>query len=147
MTPNQRTVLVYMPAALQELSWLDHPITDLLQEVNGMEEPEIVTYNIRLAVQELCTNIVSHAYAGQEGSITLKFTLYSDPAQVVITASDKATNTFDRGSWQAPNLDDPQVHGLGLWLIEELMDEVSYQPCAGDNRWRLVKRLPVREKV
>ena len=142
-----KTVLVHMPASLKELSWLEQPITSLLQEVVGLDEPEITTYNVRLAVQELCTNIVRHAYAGQEGSITLKFTLHPDPRHITITACDEATNTFDQDIWQPPDLDEPQVHGLGLWLISELMDEVSYQPCVGNNRWSLVKYLPSIEEA
>jgi anti-sigma regulatory factor (Ser/Thr protein kinase) len=33
------------------------------------------------------------------------------------------------------------VHGYGLFLMRSLLDEVRYEPQAGNNRWRLVKCL------
>jgi serine/threonine-protein kinase RsbW len=48
---------------------------------------------------------------------------------------------FDLDAVETPGLNEPQIHGYGLFLIQQLMDEVVYIPKPGDNRWRLVKHL------
>jgi anti-sigma regulatory factor (Ser/Thr protein kinase) len=42
-----------------------------------------------------------------------------------------------------PNLDEPSVGGLGIWLLSEIMDEVTYQTGPdGKNTLTLIKRVP-----
>ena len=40
-----------------------------------------------------------------------------------------------------PNIEEVQVRGYGLFLIHQLVDEVTYLPKMGNNQWRLVKKL------
>ena len=47
---------------------------------------------------------------------------------------------FDRDGVAEPDLDNGQVRGYGLFLIEQLMSEVIYSPVPNGNQWRLIKR-------
>jgi serine/threonine-protein kinase RsbW len=141
--PSRRAQIV-VPATLEALRQVSEAVEDFLAQVDGIEEAEIVTYNIVLAIYELCTNIVTHAYAGEVGTIGLNLLLEESPLCLVVSVRDAAPRVFDEEGWTAPDLDEPKEHGLGIWLIKQLMDEVNYQPSPGNNRWRLVKQIPQR---
>jgi len=143
-TATGKPLQIVIPATLETLRQVSATIEDYLAQIDRIEEPEIVTYNIVLAVQELCTNIVTHGYAGTSGKIAVDLELAEAPLRLVISVQDNAPHIFDKAGWTAPNLDEPKEHGLGIWLIQQLMDEVDYQPAPGNNRWRLVKQIPQR---
>lgn len=143
-TKPGKTLQIVIPATLEALRQVSETIEGYLAQVDGIEEPEIVIYNIVLAVQELCTNIVTHGYAGTSGTIAVDLGLAQAPLRLIISVRDNAPRIFDKAGWTAPNLDEPKEHGLGIWLIQQLMDEVNYQPAPGNNRWRLVKQIPQR---
>ena len=137
----RKTLYFIMPAHARNLSVVDAPLARLFDELTEMDVSEAAIYDVKLAVQELCTNIVNHAYEGEPGKIRLRITVYDEPPCVVITSQDEGLSTFNPTEWTPPTLDEPQVHGLGLYLIHQLMDEVTYQPSPGNNCWRLIKAL------
>ncbi|PLS82941.1 MAG: ATP-binding protein [Chloroflexi bacterium] len=113
----------------------------MLTRVEGLAERDIVSYNIQLAVHEACTNIVEHAYAGRnDGRIKIALMLDEQPRRLVVDIHDTG-GSFDITQAREPNLDDAQIHGYGLFLIRNLMDEMSYTPGPSNNRWHLVKHL------
>lgn len=139
----RKTLYFILPAELRNLSVVDEPLTQIFDEWEDLEVDESVIYDIKLAIQELCTNIVNHSYGGEKGKIRLRVILEDDPPSVCITSEDEGMSVFDEETWEPPALGEPQVHGFGMFLIRELMDEVSYRPSPGNNRWSLIKRLPV----
>jgi serine/threonine-protein kinase RsbW len=112
----------------------------MLGDVDGLQQREVVTYNVELAVYETCTNIVEHAYSDSSGRIEATVTLTSAPDRIVVDLLDTGTS-FDIREVPDPTLNEPQVHGYGLFLVRELMDEIIYLSDAGGNHWRLVKEL------
>lgn len=138
------SVLV-LPTDLERLAVIETQVDDLLRHAPPFAEADIVRYNIHLAVHELCVNIIKHAYEGAAGKWTLTLSLLDDPWRVEVSTCDGGSRRFDAGLWMPPDLDDLPVHGLGIFLIHSLMDEVSYAPEAECSRWRLVKRLPVAD--
>jgi serine/threonine-protein kinase RsbW len=127
-----------LPGTHKYLNMLSACLAQFLAHMplNNLEE---LSYHIQLAVHETCANIVEHAYEGTcKGRIQITLTLGERCLTVDIHDTGKA---FDPDTVAAPNLDEPQVHGYGLFLIQQLMDEVNYNPKPGDNRWRLVKYL------
>jgi serine/threonine-protein kinase RsbW len=104
-------------------------------------------YAVRLAVEEACTNIVDHGYAGTDpGPIQLTFKLkrVGDARQLIIELQDTAT-PFHPEEASAPDLlsdaEDRPVGGLGWFFIQSTMDEVRYRSEEGENCLTLVKRL------
>ena len=130
-----------LPATHKYLNVLGASLAEILARVEGLAERETSAYNVQLAVHEVCTNIVSHAYAGRSGGrIRVTLTLAFEPRRLIVELRDSGI-PFDLAAAPEPRLDEPQVHGYGLFLVRQLMDEVSYQSGARGNRWRLVKRL------
>lgn len=129
-----------LPATYKYLSVLEACIAAMLERVESIPERNILAYNVTLAVHETCTNIVEHAYDGQAGKIKAILCLADEPRRLVIDLYDTG-RSFSMPEIQPPNLEEVQTNGYGLFLIHELMDEVSYRSQPGDNRWRLVKNL------
>ena len=84
-------------------------------------------FEVRTAVDEACTNVILHAYSGQEGSITISCELQDHDFVVTIRDNGKP---FDPTSVPPPDLqadlDERRIGGLGMYLMSQLMDDVSY---------------------
>ncbi|MFJ4780174.1 ATP-binding protein [Streptomyces sp. NPDC088762] len=93
------------------------------------------TYRIRLAVDELATNIVMHGYRGGGGRITVRGR--SGPGGVQITLVDSAP-PFDPVEGRLPPArgvapQDRRIGGLGIHLALTSVDEFSYVHRDGRN--------------
>jgi anti-sigma regulatory factor (Ser/Thr protein kinase) len=136
---NQEISLV-IPAAHRYLNIISAVIAELLAREERLSEPAITSYNIQLAAQEVCANIVDHAYVGHAGQIELLLRLEAEPHQLVIELTDNGL-PFDPTGVSAPDLDELHENGYGLFLARELLDELGYERRQDTNYWRLIKRL------
>jgi len=100
---------------------------------------EQIQYNIKLAVHEICNNIIEHAYAGATGTIEIHLTVDWNPQRFVAELYDSG-RSFDPSTVVAPDLDEPHEDGYGLFLAKALMDEVHYLRHGEQNHWRLIKQ-------
>ena len=136
MTINH-SIRLDIPAKFKELSAISSLIDDVLGKVDELPNREHVIYNVQLAVQEICANVIEHAYKHDgDKRINVEFIMKSDRFEVVIV--DHGVS-FDISALPETNLDEPQIGGYGLFLARQLLDEVQYHPQPNDNRWRLVK--------
>jgi serine/threonine-protein kinase RsbW len=87
------------------------------------------TYAMQMAVDEACTNIIEHAYGGEnKGELRLSCTVKKDGLQVII---------YDQGMpfdpSQVPELDtaaplhERQTGGMGLFFIRKLVDQAEFK--------------------
>lgn len=77
--------------------------------------------DIKVAVSEACTNVVRHgvkALNGYEVSCEMK------EDRLVISIVDEAGG-YDVSGYQTPEPDHPKEGGLGIFIIQALMDEVD----------------------
>lgn len=95
------------------------------------------SYKLRLAIDEVATNIIVHGYAeaGLAGDITIKAEV--SPERLVIRLEDRAI-AFDPTSQQQPDcLDLPlqqrQIGGLGVFLAVDGVDSFDYEFVGGCN--------------
>jgi anti-sigma regulatory factor (Ser/Thr protein kinase) len=105
---------------------------------------EQICYDLKLAVDEACTNIITHGYAGMNpGSIILY--LEMKPNEVVVTITDFG-HPFEPSEASVPDveagLEDQPMGGFGLFFIYETMDEISYETKEDGNRLTFIKKLP-----
>lgn len=142
MTLDQQAVVkLDLPATYKYLNVLSGCIAEIMTHVDGIDDREAMVYNLQLAAHEICTNIVGHAYLDKgTGRIEVALSLTEQPRQLVIELEDHG-RSFDPAVVPAPSLDQPQVHGYGLFIVQSLMDEVDYRPRSEGNHWRLVKYL------
>lgn len=96
--------------------------------------------DVVLAVDEVCQNIIRHAYGGNPtGEIVLEVDRQQN--QLVFWIRDFAPKV-DEKQIKPRELDDLRPGGLGVHLIREVMDETGFVPCPSGNVFRMVKRLP-----
>jgi len=105
--------------------------------------PEPVMYDLQLAVDEACTNIIIHGYQGMNpGSIILSLEFVDDNIEISITDFGHA---FEPIQTPAPNLEagleDRPTGGFGLFFIYQTMDEINYNTNLYGNRLTFIKNL------
>lgn len=115
-------------------------IVETCQEANLSDK---VRYDIRLAVEEVCMNIIEHGYQGMNpGTISLSFQYGS--RQIVIRITDYG-HPFEPSEPPEPNpqlmLEDASTGGLGLHFIYRSVDSVHYEATESGNTLTLVKKL------
>lgn len=99
--------------------------------------------NTKLAVDEACTNIIKHAYGGRRegGDITVVADI--DSGRIKIHLKDRGKH-FDFSAVKDPDLDQyvetGRKGGLGVFLINRLMDGVEYRSTGTGNELILTKR-------
>ncbi len=100
---------------------------------------------LRLAVDEACTNIMKYSYEGDTtGKIDLTFNLLNDRLEIVLLDYGKK---LDLSAIKLKDLDDVRPGGLGLHLIENIMDRVEYfLPTEKGNKTLLVKYIVWEDK-
>jgi len=113
---------------------------DWLQQ-RGMNAHAV--YVVNLAIEELVTNCIRHGYDDAlEHSID--FVLSIDGEVLTIVATDDGRE-FDASSYPAPDIAAPAEQrspgGLGIHLLREFTDTMSYERRDGRNRLTLTKRF------
>ena len=108
------------------------------------EETDIdpaATFDLKLAVEEACTNVIEHAYSRKGGELTVCFDVCGPDASITVTDHGRP---FVPDEVALPDLSLPleerPVGGLGLFLMQQLMDDVRFEFSADGNRLSMVKR-------
>jgi anti-sigma regulatory factor (Ser/Thr protein kinase) len=100
-------------------------------------------FSVRLAVEEVFTNVLQYGYRGGTGPVIVD--IDARPERLQITLADAAP-LFDPGTVPAPNpealLEQRAEGGWGWHFVREVMDRVEWTPGVdGGNRFTLVKWL------
>ncbi len=100
-------------------------------------------YAFQLAMDEACTNVIQHGYAGMNpGSLMLELEI--EPKQVVMKITDFG-RPFEPYEPKAPDasatLEDGETGGFGLFFIYNTMDAVDYRTTEEGNCLILTKKL------
>lgn len=119
-------------AELESLSVFRQFISDCCASANV---PKEAVFELKLAVDEACTNIIEHGYKGMDpGSIILAVRIESDRVLVHITDFG---HVFEPAEAPKPDLEaaleDRPLGGLGLYLIYQTMDNIDYQSSEDGN--------------
>ncbi|WP_434121220.1 anti-sigma B factor RsbW [Salinicoccus roseus] len=91
----------------------------------------------KIAVSEAVTNAVKHAYGEDEsGEVLIGFAIYSDKVEIIVADHGQSFNYEEVKEELGPYSEDENVNylregGLGLFLIETLMDEVYLKKDPG----------------
>jgi serine/threonine-protein kinase RsbW len=105
-------------------------------------------YQIELAVDEACANVVEHAYAGETQG-QMEVSCYLEEQVFTVLVRDWGSG-FDPNAVETPDVDAPLedrgLGGLGLFLVQQVMDDVKFScdPHRG-SELRMCKRLEIAE--
>jgi serine/threonine-protein kinase RsbW len=103
--------------------------------------PDETVFDLKLAVDEACTNVITHGYKGMDpGSIILSFRI--EPDRILVQITDFG-HVFEPVEAPKPDveaaLEDRELGGLGLYLIYQTMDNIDYQSSEDGNTLTFTK--------
>lgn len=141
MTQVERRFQLHVPSTTANLALVREFVTSVGAQA-GMKEDEVA--KLQLAVDEACSNVIEHAY-GHDSTKEVVIRADFDDEALRIEVVDTGSR-FDPTSVEPKSLQELMAErksgGLGLRLIQSLMDEVSYEIEPGEkNQLRMVKKL------
>jgi anti-sigma regulatory factor (Ser/Thr protein kinase) len=97
--------------------------------------PQSRRFKLELALEEVLVNVVHYAYSEDQQEGWIKLGYYDDDGTVCIRIVDGG-RPFDPLLKEDPdismNIEDREVGGLGIFLVKNMVDDLSYQ--RSDNR-------------
>ena len=127
-----------------EIENLDKVIGFVDEQLEALECPMKAQMQIDVAVEEIFVNIASYAYRPETGKATVRFEVSEEPVTVTITFLDHGV-PYDPLARQDPDVTLPaeerDIGGLGIFLTKQIMDDVSYEYCRGQNILRIKKTV------
>lgn len=97
--------------------------------------------DFKLCVDEACSNVIKHAYEGQPGH-EIDIAVIVDANRFTVRIRDRGTR-FDRSKYRKPDVvkytKERRRGGLGVHIMQQLMDRVEYQTVDSVNEIRLTK--------
>jgi serine phosphatase RsbU (regulator of sigma subunit)/anti-sigma regulatory factor (Ser/Thr protein kinase) len=109
---------------------------------SGLQPNDVFAF--KLAVDELCANIIQYGYEGREpGWLSLAFDADVEKARLILR--DDGIH-FSPDQAQSPDFEadwfERQIGGLGIYFVKELMDNVTYNSLNGGvNQFVLEKKI------
>lgn len=102
-----------------------------------------VRRSVSVALDELLANTLSHGRLGSDASsVTVEMELDQERVTVIVTDDGPPFDPFGRDAPDTTlSVEERSVGGLGIHLVRQLMDNVSYQRREGRNVVILVKQL------
>jgi serine/threonine-protein kinase RsbW len=98
------------------------------------------TYQIKTALDEVCSNIIRHAYKKKPGTIKIRLDKDKKKTSILIKDSGAPFNPLKtKRKTPAEIIKGKQEGGLGISLVERLMDEVHYKRKKRYNVFLMVK--------
>lgn len=103
------------------------------------------TLDVLLAIEEIFVNISKYAYPDKvEGFVWIEMTYIEEIRKVIIIFEDYGI-PFDPTARKKPNLKIPykekKIGGLGIHMVKNLMDCMTYQHLGNKNCLKIGKKL------
>lgn len=134
-------VEVSLASEMKNLTAVSDFVTEFARQQQLCEDD---TFALQTAIDEACANVVDHAYQGKpDGQMQIQCRLSDGEVTVTIVDHGKP---FDPRSVPRPDVSAPlqkrQEGGLGLYLMERLMDSVKFEfDAAKGNRLTMKKKV------
>ncbi|MCJ7813420.1 ATP-binding protein [bacterium] len=128
-------------ATVDSLNVITHFVTVLAQKA-GLKQVELS--KLKIAVYEVCMNIVEHGYAFEpDHSISVEVMWEDHRLQITITDHGEVFDFYNERPYDVEEaFQEKRAGGFGLYIIKRSVDEVKYKsdPEKG-NRLTLIKNL------
>ena len=130
---------ITLPNDISTISQLSEFVETVCEE-KGLDMA--LTMNLNLALEEAVVNVMSYAYPDSQGDV--KVDIMIDDQKVISTLTDSGI-PFD--PTQKGDVDttlpaeERPIGGLGIHLVKQIMDKVSYQYVGNQNILTLEKNI------
>ena len=121
------------------------PVVEFVDaELEQHDCPPKVLYQIEVAIEEILVNIVSYAGLSETDNVEVRCEVLEDPLRVVLQFLDSGI-PFDPLAEANPDISTEAIMnregGLGIFLVKQMMDDVSYVYENGKNILTILKGL------
>ncbi|MBR6157542.1 MAG: ATP-binding protein, partial [Lachnospiraceae bacterium] len=111
-------------------------------ELEIREVPMAAQAQIVIALDEIYTNVAKYAYADDPGEVTVRLDFTEQITEVKMTIMDCGI-PYDPLKRPDPDVsleaEARQIGGLGIYMVKQMMEEVSYEYRGGMNILRMRK--------
>lgn len=121
------------------------PITEFVEEQLALYDcPRKALFQIEVAIEEIFVNIVNYAQLSEDEGVEVRCEVLDDPLRVVVQFLDDGI-PFDPLEREDPDVSntalDERDGGLGIFMVKEMMDNVSYSYEGGKNTLTILKQI------
>ena len=112
------------------------------EQLETRDCPMKTSMQLELVIEEIFVNIASYAYHPEIGLATFCIEFEENPAAVKMTFLDKGKpyNPLEKDDPDTTlDIDERDVGGLGIFLVKNNVDEISYEYADGKNILRMKK--------
>ena len=132
---------ITLPATLENID----TVTDFVNEqLETLDCPMKAQMQIDIAIDELFSNIAKYAYHPGSGMATVRVEMGDDPPLAKVTFIDRGKQ-YDPLAKEDPDVtlsaDERPIGGLGIFMVKQSMDDVSYEFRDGANILTLTKKF------
>ena len=114
------------------------------KNVSPYADPPEKLIVLQIAVEEIFVNISHYAYNPKTGPATIRVEILEDPVAVELTFFDNGI-PYDPLAKADPDVtldaDERDIGGLGIFMVKQSMDDVSYEYKDGQNILTIKKLL------
>lgn len=106
-----------------------YPILDAIDEELARLEPEpAFIADIHVCVEEIFVNIASYAYGDTTGQVEVELEVTEDRFAILFVDSGLPYNPLERATPDITlSASERSVGGLGIYMVKEMMDVVTYE--------------------
>jgi serine/threonine-protein kinase RsbW len=132
-----------LPGTLDSLDEIRQYVSEMGEKA-GLDRKAL--YRLKLAVDEIATNIVTHGYedAGLQGDIVISSAIQPDAFTIQLQDTSREYNPL--GLEKPGHLDKPiserPIGGLGVFLAVRGVDEFRYERLPGRNLHTFMVKIP-----
>lgn len=121
------------------------PIVEFVQdELSQYDCTTRALYQIEVAIEEIVVNIASYAGLSETDGVEVRCEVIDDPLRVVVRFLDGGV-PFDPLAKEDPDISAEAIvereGGLGIFMVKQMMDDVTYTYEDGKNTLTILKRL------
>ena len=119
-------------------------LTDFINDVcQSLGIEEILTMQLTLAVEEATVNVMNYGYEpGTVGTVDLDAEAGNGELKIIISDSGVAFDPTQKAEADITlTAEERPIGGLGIFLVRQIMDDVSYRRQDGRNILTLTKKL------
>lgn len=135
---------IELDATLENWETVKNFLKKMLAEKNFSRDDE---RSLQMAIEEIYCNIVNYAYAPHVGRVKIVGNFENDECGIILQFIDEG-KPFNPLEKDAPDFtiahEDREVGGLGIFIVREMVDDMSYEYTDGKNILTLKKILAKR---
>ena len=130
---------ITLPNDIATISQLSEFVETVCEE-KGLDMA--LTMNLNLALEEAVVNVMSYAYPDSQGDVKVDIMIDDQKVVSVLTDSGIPFDPTQKGDVDTTlPAEERPIGGLGIHLVKQIMDKVSYQYVDNQNILTLEKNI------